>query len=217
MKHFRIPKQRIVSIARRYRCSDLGSMSIETVLVLPVILTGLLLAYTYFSAFQIKGMANKAAYTVSDYVSRQTDPIDADFVEGLSSIYGYLTNTGTKSLRLSSFTWSDIDGSPDYKLEWSYAANGGEALNGESYSSVVSRLPAMTSGETVLVMETTTDWAPVFNVGLDDLTFTDFVVTKPRFATQVLFDDGSEDDDGGGDSSDDISGTDTYSYYNSGS
>jgi hypothetical protein len=215
MKFFRISTQRIASTARRYRRSDLGSMSIETVLVLPVILTGMLLTYTYFSAFQVKSMANKAAYTVSDYVSRQTDPIDADFVEGLSSIYGYLTNTGTKALRLSSFTWSDIDGSPDYKLEWSYAADGGAALNDESYTSLVSRLPILTSGETVLMLETTTDWVPIFNVGLEDLTFEDIVATKPRFATQVLFDDGSEEDTSG-DTSDDMSGTDTYSYYNSG-
>jgi hypothetical protein len=48
------------------------------------------------------------------------------------------------------------------------------------------------------------------------VTFEDFVATKPRFATQVLFDDGSEDFDSGS-SSDDMNSADTYSYYNSGS
>lgn len=164
-------------------------MSVEAVLTLPVLLVGLFFCYTYFSAFQIKSTANKAAYTVSDYLSRQTDSIDSDFIEGLASIYGFLTNTGTYTLRASSVTWSEVDGEGEYELEWSYAADDGEAVTDETLSDIEDRIPDLTSGETVLIIETSVDWSPVFNVWLDDLTFYDFVATKPRYATQVTFED----------------------------
>ncbi|MFT6426386.1 MAG: Flp pilus assembly protein TadG [Celeribacter sp.] len=191
MKSLRILTQRATSVAGRFKRRDTGSMTVEAVLVLPTVLFGLLFVYTYFAAFQVKSMANKAAYTVSDYVSRQTDPINADFIEGLSDIYGFLTNTGNKSLRISSFTWSDSDGTGDYELQWSYAANSGEALTENDIPTVLPRLPVLTNGETVLVVEAATTWAPIFDVGLEALSFPDFVATKPRFATQVLFDDGN--------------------------
>ena len=207
--------QRAASFARRYKRSDLGSMSIEAVLVLPVIIMGMLLVYTYFAAFQVKSMANKAAYTVSDYVSRQTDPITPAFIEGLSDIYGFLTNTGSKSLRVSSFTWSDTDGSPAYELQWSYAANGGQAVTDSTMATLEPRLPLLTNGETVVVVEAVTNWAPLFDVGLEAMTFSDFVATKPRFATQVLFDDGSGS--GPADATPvDVEAEDTYNRYGGG-
>lgn len=189
MTYFRTLAQRAVCFARRYKNNTQGSMSIEAVLTLPLLLLGLLFSYTYFAAFQVKSTANKAAYTVSDYMSRQTDSIDSDFIEGLASIYGFLTNTGTYTLRVSSVTWSETDGDGAYELEWSYAADSGDALTDETLSDIEDSIPSLTSGETVLIVETTTDWAPIFEVGLDSVTFSDFVATKPRYATQVTFDD----------------------------
>jgi Flp pilus assembly protein TadG len=207
MKYFYTSLRRAARTAEHFKRSDNGSMSVEAVLVAPLLLFGLLFCYTYFEAFQVKSSANKAAYTVSDYLSRQTDPVDENFIDGLADIYGFLTNNGNKSLRISSFTWSDADGTGDYELQWSYAPNDGTKLTSETISSVQSRLPVLTSGETVLIVETTTNWAPIFNVGLDVLTFPDFVATKPRFATQVLFDDG---DDGSDNSEADVDVEETY-------
>lgn len=215
MKSLRKTAQSIAALMGRFKRGDSGSMTVEAVLVLPTVLFGLLFVYTYFSAFQVKSMANKAAYTVSDYVSRQTTPVDADFIEGLADIYGFLTNTGHKSMRVSSFTWSDSDGSGEYSLQWSYAADGGTALTGDTIAEVLPRLPILTNGETVLIVEAATGWSPIFDVGLQTLSFPDLVATKPRFATQVLFDDGS-----GSSTSDeapvDVASEDTYDRYDGG-
>jgi hypothetical protein len=172
---------------------DSGSLSVEAVLVAPLIFLGLTMTFTFFSAFQAKAAANKAAYTVSDYISRQTETLDADFMEGLGDIYGFLTRNSDDSMRVSSVKWiKDVDTDEgEYYLEWSYAVNGDTALTDVTLSSVEDRLPLLSSGETILLVETDTSWTPIFDVGLDAFTFTDIITTKPRFATQVVFDTGS--------------------------
>ena len=214
MKSLRNLTQRAASLAGRFKRGEQGSMTVEAIIVLPTVIFGLLFVYTYFSAFQVKSMANKAAYTVSDYLSRQTEPVDATFIEGLADIYGFLTNTGNKGLRISSFTWSESDGSGDYELQWSYAAESGSALTGDTMSEVLPRLPFLVNGETVLLVESTTNWTPIFDVGLTMLPFNDFVATKPRFATQVLFDDGGSS--GGSGSSSGVAPEDSYGRFGGG-
>lgn len=172
---------------------DDGSMSIEAVLVAPLVLIGVLFTYTYFTAFQVKAAANKAAYTISDYISRQTESVDANFMEGLGDIYGFLTNNDDEAVRVSSVMWIEDDANPEegeYHLEWSYAVDGDIALTDATLPALEEKLPLMTNGQTVLLVETSTTWSPIFDVGLDILDFEDVVTTKPRFATQVVFDTG---------------------------
>ncbi|RPE72012.1 hypothetical protein EDD53_1149 [Pacificibacter maritimus] len=197
-------------IGARYGRSEHGSMSVEAILVLPVIFFGLMFIYTYFAAFQLKGLSNKATYTVSDYLSRQTEPVDSNFIEGLSDIYQFLTNADSNYLRVSSVTWSIDDGEGAYELQWSYGANSVPPLT--DIADIQERLPLLALGETILVLEASNDFNPLFNIGLNAFSVADFVATKPRFATQVVFDDGSS---GGGTpaSGDDVQPTDTYGTY----
>jgi hypothetical protein len=185
-------------------------MSVEAILILPLIFFGLMLVYTYFSAFQLKGMSNKAAYTVSDYISRQTDPVDSDFIDGLADIYGFLTNTGSNTLRISSIIWAVDGNDTDYKLQWSYGANDAAPLT--DLSTIEHRLPNLRLGETVLIVEASNDFTPIFDVGLEIVSFADFVATKPRFATQVLFDDGGQET-GESSTGDDVEPSDSYGTY----
>jgi Flp pilus assembly protein TadG len=188
MKMFRTHPRRAVLALRRFNASQSGSMSIETVLVAPLLLFSIMFVLTFFSAFQQKGTANKAAYTVADYISRQTDAVDAEFIDGMADIYGFLNNQGNKKLRVSSVMWSQAYGGK-YVLQWSHAVDDAEALTSSTLSEIEPILPIMSAGTTVLVIEATTRWTPIFSVGLDILDFKDTVITKPRFATQVVFEE----------------------------
>ncbi|SEK60370.1 TadE/TadG family type IV pilus assembly protein [Pacificibacter marinus] len=188
MKMHRTHPRRAICALRRFNASQSGSMSVEAVLVAPLLLFGIMFVLTFFSAFQQKGTANKAAYTVADYISRQTDAVDADFIDGMADIYGFLNNQGNKKMRVSSVMWSESRGGK-YVLQWSHAADDADALTSSTLSEIESLLPIMSAGTTVLVVEATTRWTPIFSVGLDVLNFKDIVITKPRFATQVIFDD----------------------------
>ncbi|WP_439104220.1 TadE/TadG family type IV pilus assembly protein [Celeribacter marinus] len=177
---------------KAFRRTDDGSMSVEAVMVMPLVLSGLMLSYGWFSAFEAKARANKAAYTISDYVTRQTEAITPEFIEGLGDIYRFLNHENNVSLRVSSVRWSTADNdNGEYKLIWSSATGNYAALEAADVVDIEHRLPILTDGGEVVVVETERPWAAPFNVGLGEIAFTDFVTTTPRFASQVTYDDGT--------------------------
>nr|WP_319246980.1 hypothetical protein [uncultured Celeribacter sp.] len=179
-----------------------GSASIEAILMLPMLLFTLLFFLTVFDGFSAKTRANRANYTVSDYLARQTETVDPDFLDGLAAMFRFLSDDAAVSLRTSAVQYTvDWQGNGSYKLSWSYATGDMEALTAQTLPDVTERLPIMVNGEEILLVETLRPWRPVFDVGLTDFVFEDAVITKPRFAAQVPFDDGQPP--GGGNSDDD--------------
>lgn len=180
---------------RDFRQNEQGSQSIEAVLMVPMLLFTITFTYVYYSAFSAKGQANKAAYTLSDYISRQTDAIDQTFIDGLSDTYGFLTNDPDVSLRASAVYWSEDENSTnggDHSIIWSASTGSFSPYTTANLSSIQNRIPVMYNGQEVIVIETLRTWAPLLDVGLGLRDFNDFVVTSPRFATQVIFNDGTE-------------------------
>lgn len=167
-----------------------GSMSVEAMLVMPLILTALMMSYGFYSAFDAKMRANKAAYTLADYITRQTDAVTPEFVEGMAEMYKFLNNKRDISLRVSAVRWSTANtDAGEYELVWSSGMGDLAALDGAS--DIESRLPLLSNGSEVVVVETIRPWSTPFNIGLDSIKFSDVVTTQPRFATQVLYEDGS--------------------------
>lgn len=171
-------------------------MSLEAMLIAPFLLVMLMFCYMFFGAFEAKARANKANYTISDYLSRQTDAIDATFLDGLADVYRFLNNQGDIDMRTSAIQYTvDTDGNGSHKLIWSYATGDYLALTDETLATVEQRVPILADGEEVLLIETVRPWTAPFSVlGIDpNFEFLDIVATKPRFATQVPFDDGTSD------------------------
>lgn len=176
----------------RFRRSEDGLLSVEAALCFPLLFTGLIISYSYFTAFEAKGRANKAAYTLSDYVTRQTEAVTPDFIEGLADIYAFLNNDGDVSIRVSSVQWTEVKNEGEYKLVWSDAHGNLEALTDETLSKIEARLPIMSKGAEVIVVETMRHWNAPFLVGLGEVEFYDLITTMPRFATKVAFEDPDE-------------------------
>lgn len=180
-------------LARRYLRRDEGTVAVEGIIVAPMLIFALMFCYTYFAAFQAKSAANRANYMISDYVSRQTDTIDPTFMAGLGDVYRFLNNDGDISLRISSvkFVVDPVTSEESHELVWSYAEGKYEALTNETIAAIEARIPLLANGEEVVVVETERGWMPFFRVGLSELAFADIVTTKPRFTSQVIYDDGT--------------------------
>lgn len=162
-----------------------GSMAVEAVLILPASLTAIMATYTYFGTFQMRTLAHEGANTVAEYLSRQTDPVNAATIDGLANVYHYMSHSAQTTLRVSSVKYSDDTQS--YEIIWSHGSNGATDLATAALVDYESHLPTLSNGETVIMVETTAGWAPVFNVGLDAMTFSDMVAVSPRFAAQVVW------------------------------
>ncbi|WP_460274933.1 TadE/TadG family type IV pilus assembly protein [Celeribacter sp. ULVN23_4] len=196
-KHFRHASTSLFTKGRkRFQRDESGSVAIEALLVTPGLIIFLMFVYTAFSAFQAKAQANKANYTISDYISRQTDTIDDTFLDGLAQLYEFLNNYSDTDMRISAVEYYiDEDENEGYDLVWSYATGDYTKLTDNTVSEVEERIPLLADGEQVLVVETARAWSPIFNVFLSSMTFTDIVTTKPRFATQVDYEGAEEEEE----------------------
>ena len=119
-------------------------------------------------------------------VSRETLPLDADYLEGTHHLLNSLTRTPQdSSLRLSVVRY---DSNNDImKLDWSKASGGYTVLSNNQVRSWTSKLPHMVHNERMIIVETFARWESPFNIGLGVQEIDNFVFTRPRYGPQVLW------------------------------
>ncbi len=106
--------------ARGFVTGARGSVSIEFVLSLPLMLWGLAAMVVFFNGYQARYHAQMAAQTVADIMSRETNLFTANYIEGLNDVYDFLAdNTYETRLRVSSVIWDSAN--ERNRLQWSYA------------------------------------------------------------------------------------------------
>ncbi len=163
----------------RFFSEDDGGVAIETVLVFPMLCWAYLATFVYFDAFRTQSVTSKAAYTVGDQISRETNYVTPVYLDSLYKVHEFLTtsNHPTK-LRISVIRYDDTNG---YTVRWSQARGGATALTDGNIGQIESQLPIVPNNEVVIVVQNWLDYEPMFNVGLGAFTFENFVVTRPRF------------------------------------
>lgn len=169
-----------------------GNMSLEAVIWLPLILTVLVATFSYHDAFRYKSLNTKAAFTISDALSRETAPIDDQYVDGMVDLLEYLTRSeGPYSLRITLVRYDADAGA--YEAVWSQTRGDFAAVESAAADDWSAKLPTMLDNERVIVVETKTDYAtPLPMPGLDTSNmFYNFVFTRPRFAPQIVWEDGA--------------------------
>ncbi|MDE4134629.1 pilus assembly protein [Phaeobacter sp. QD34_3] len=184
------------------RDSD-GSVSIEFAIYAPLLLGVFAAFYTFFDAFRQESVNLKAAYTVSDLISRETTALNNDYIDSMYEMTKLLIRSDSNmSLRVSVIRWDEDD--QRYYVDWSAVRGGAlEQWTDGTISNVKDDLPNMPDQERVILVETRNQVTPAFRVGLPDLDINNFVFTRPRFAPLVRFegdvDAGGSHDDGAGD------------------
>jgi Flp pilus assembly protein TadG len=166
-----------------------GSTPIEGVLASTFLLWWYMASFTFFDAYRQKNVTLKAAYTIADMLSRQTTTVDAAYVNGLNTVFDYLTFSNQPTvLRVSSVYWDGVQNK--YRIVCSYSTNPVKypKHTDATIDAEKTRLPNMPVGDTVVLVETFMAFQPVFKVGLNPMWYSTFITTRPRFASQVVFD-----------------------------
>lgn len=163
-----------------------GSVAVEAAIILPVLLWAMVAIWVFFDAYRTRSTTEKAAYTISDMLSRETNAIDDDYLDGAKSLLDLLSNSDSASgLRVTVISYSGVD--DDYEFEWSQVRGNISAMDGSSMSDVTGNLPGMSDGETLILVETYSTYEPQLNVGLGDQIIKTFIFTRPRFAPQLIW------------------------------
>jgi Flp pilus assembly protein TadG len=184
-------KQSIAGFLRDER----GVLLAETLLLLPILIWGFLALFVYWDVFRTINVTQKAAYSISDMMSRQV-VVNMQLIEGLQEVLDFLTPAITPSrMRITSIEMSEgtnvqaaWDGDDAYVLLFSRSP--GDAVAEHTTTTIQALrplIPILVDRESVIIVETWTDFTPRFNTGVlnfvtavDNETFTNFVVTRPR-------------------------------------
>ncbi|SLN37292.1 hypothetical protein AQS8620_01359 [Aquimixticola soesokkakensis] len=179
--------KRLATRIRTFGKDTDGSYTVEAMFMLPLLIFFMMALYVYFAGYRAKLTSEKAAYVVADLLSRQTDEVDAKFVDGMGDVFAYLTRSDNSGLTASSVRWSESVNNGAYVIEWSQSTGTRGALTSAQLSDYEDRLPTMVDGETVVIIQTSETWSPPFDAGVAQTEFDNFVVTSPRFAAQVAW------------------------------
>ncbi len=185
-------KQHVFSRIKAFATREEGSLSVEAVLVFPILLWAYAAMFIYWDAFKSQNINLKATYTIADMISREDQPIDNAYIDGMNTVYQYLIrSTAGNDIRVTVVSMGvEEDGvTPEHECKWSYAT--GDMQPYTDLNGIVEHLPFMAVGDELIVVQSTMTWAPPINftleeVGLGETDFTNMVFTSPRFVPQVV-------------------------------
>ncbi len=167
---------------QRFGRDEKGSMTVEFVIVLPLLMLWFVGSFVWFQTYRNYSHAEKASFAIADIMSRQTEVTNA-FIDDLQPLFGRLQPRASAGqwVRVSSIKYDDEDG---YQVLWSHNADGGALLTDETM--LTELLPEMMDGDTIILTETYVPYRPMVDwVGIPMLTWANRVVTRPRYVTSV--------------------------------
>jgi Flp pilus assembly protein TadG len=210
---------------RRFARQEHAGLTVEMVMVWPLLLWGYFGMFILFEGYRNINANIKVAASIADMLSRETDEVDAAYIEGLNDLQDVLTQSPMRTGLRVTVVEMDNNGTPDnfnddiYQMKWSYGTAGipdhtQATVNGD----LVNYLPGMYHGEQLIAVETYMLFSPFLDISLSDLltsygvdgqndytsfgpfTFESISVTRPRFAPQLCFET-CIDSNGSGDGS----------------
>src|SRR5690606_29646245 len=129
----------------RFGGDSRGSVPTEGVMAFTFLIWWYISSFQFFDAYRQKNINLKAAYTIADLISRETEMIDAGYIDGLNTVFDYLTYSRKPTwIRVSSVYWDEDTDS--YRVWWSYSAGGHSVHTGAPIGAHRNRIPLMASG-----------------------------------------------------------------------
>lgn len=173
-------------LLRYFVRNEAGSVTVEFVLVIPLLAWCFIGTFTFFEAYRTQAINVKAAYTIGDQLSRETDYITPVYMASLGELYDFLVQSSEATrLRVTAFEYEADDDS--YRVIWSQGVGAIPRTTDSAITDVRSRLPNMPDEEIAILTETWLDFTSSDFVGLGNLTFYEAIVTRPRFADQICW------------------------------
>ncbi len=180
--------RRLLTALTRFSGREEGSITLETVIIIPVIFFVYLAMYSFFDAYRMYNLNQTATYTIGDAISRETQAIDPDYLAGMQGLFEYMTRgQGKTALRVTSI-WYD-EPNDRYHVDWSQVRGWVTPLTSFQVRNWHNKLPVMPNKERVTLVETWRDFDPLFKTGLEQREIHNFAFTRPRYAPRTVWSD----------------------------
>lgn len=190
---------------RKFRSEQSGSMSIEAVFAFPMLLWAATATYTFFDAYKAQNATYRANYTISDMLSRETNSVNANYMNGLFKVFRFMTLADANESWIRVSELQCVSGCTDeetrvLEFEWSHGVNGARNLTNADFAFYGNKIPLLAQGDRLVLIETSMNYKPPFAnslVSFPERNLVSHVVTRPRFAPQILWDPSYDPSDGG--------------------
>jgi len=177
---------RLRSCLARFRDDTRGSVAIDSMLLLPILLWAYLAMFSFFDMMRQQSLNQKASFTLADMFSRETDAINDVYITNAFELFKSMVRADTAiSMRVSVLQWDE--GADKFTVDWSKARGSKAALTDGAVASWKSKLPLMLSSERIITVETWNPYEIPFEIGMDDFSMETFTFISPRFAPQLPF------------------------------
>ncbi|MEM9212368.1 MAG: hypothetical protein AAGA63_12870 [Pseudomonadota bacterium] len=170
----------------KYRSNESGAVSVEFV----IIISGWIFAVT--TLFVVSGLVAasnkgyKANALVSNVAARQ-DSITDDTMDALTSVFEAVVggDSSTTTVRLSHLTNND----GVLEIDWSISSEGASACLAKDAPVIAAHVPVITSGYEILLVETTSQFSPIFtSTPIGNTNLRQVSTFIPRFVPKLDFD-----------------------------
>lgn len=176
---------------RNFTRREDGVMALEVILTIPVFIFCTMGVYTYWDAFRSLNTSQKATYTISDMISRETRPVSMTYLTGLHDLLQYMVgNELPVQMRVTSITYSGVR--EQFEVVWSRSPNNElPQLTTESLQGLAQHIPMLADGDSVTLVETNMQFTPAFEESpaffmyLGEEVFQQFIITRPRFVPRI--------------------------------
>lgn len=155
-----------LSRLKSFSQSASGAVSVEAIIMLPILLWIVAAMAVFLDVFRTKSAMDKAAFTVSDALSRETNAITPTYLINTRTLFEELASleTDSTSLRVSAISWDVVE--EDYVLEWSNVVGDAfQAWTDGSIATVTAVLPSIGTSETLILVETHYLYEPLYDIG----------------------------------------------------
>jgi hypothetical protein len=182
---------RLARLLRHFRRDERGVIAIETVVITPLLLSGLLFSFAFYDVHLQQSVRDKATYTMTDALSRETGVIDDTYIDNLKTVFDMLAgNRGPTQMRVSVVRFHDMPGNQSYELRWSEVRGTGPlaALTQDEVTADADRLPLMVGGQDLILVETRGDYVPLVATDwVNGIVIETRMFMTLRFASQLCF------------------------------
>lgn len=174
---------------RRFARAERGNMTVEAAILMPILLTTFVGLYSVFDGFRAQTVNQRAAYTISDMLSRETQLIDDTYIDNAYAMTLFLAGVQDSNVRMRVSVISYDEDDDEYTVEWSEVRGAGYSVyDTDDVHDWHDILPIMVDGEQTILVETSITYVPVLGFGLGERSIDTRVFNRPRFAPQLRFD-----------------------------
>ncbi|MEL6549771.1 MAG: hypothetical protein AAFQ54_05925 [Pseudomonadota bacterium] len=182
-------------LAEALRSDTRGNVSIEAIILVPMLFWAYMMIYGVFDAYRKQTDGLRVSYAVADAISREENAIDQQYLDSMITLADYMTNSPSPVTQRVTIVCYSAENT-EYHVAWSKTSGGyveelpphtNATLNQSDH-----RLPEIVVGDQVILVETFVHYAPLLNLSITQKMFDYWTFTRPRFTNQVKYENEDE-------------------------